>query len=177
MVLLSDYARLAVRVQRLKDVAQKGRAVNPLTSASNLNAAVGTAVTMPTIVPRAMRHIATPAFPQSVEPLRDFSSSTSSCRSWWARGLMRHPGANLGRLPAVGCRNGQGLPVNLEGSRIGPSVDLDVDRMARHWHLTSGKRLPGSDEAYQFEGCETTSDSCFAHSDDGSRLALSLSFL
>jgi hypothetical protein len=51
-----------------------------------------------------------------------------------------------------------------------------VDRMARHWHLTSGKRLPGSDEAYQLEGCETTSDRCSAHSDVVSRLALSLTF-
>ncbi len=45
------------------------------------------------------------------------------------KGLMRHPGVNFGGLPAVGCRDGQQFTVNLVGSGVGSSVNLDVDRM------------------------------------------------
>src|SRR5688572_21052668 len=45
------------------------------------------------------------------------------------KGLMRHPGVNFGGLPAVGCRDGQQFSVNLVGSGVRSSVNLDLDRM------------------------------------------------
>ena len=44
--------------------------------------------------------------------------------------LMRYPRGNLGRFCAAGGCDGQDLSLNLEGSRVGPPVKLDVDRMA-----------------------------------------------
>jgi hypothetical protein len=46
------------------------------------------------------------------------------------KSLMRYPGINFGGLPAVGYRDGQDFSVNLVGSRVGSSVNLDVDGMA-----------------------------------------------